>query len=577
MNQDRRIPRVIRDFTNQPGENRVLSFLSFEDWLARKETEAHDWIVVARAWKDETTDLFTFSVLASVASGNLEKLLSTIDWDVRLEFGKPNFYSSGEEKQVLYDPATSSLVKGIEFRPFVVYRDFHGFVPSTFELVQNFILYNEAFFVPELNEYRAIDDEGEIHSIARIKQEGNNRLIVVDAHHLRDYLAANQCYLVRYHDHRRKAVEDISKDINGQFASYPLSDQASRFDLWLRTDIPSLGYESASRLLGKDVVFPYPELDKRHVQLATGEKEDRFSTFIIERDEQGNDIESTCDEDTLSDYFADRGTPHFLTPVFFKREVLLKYYQEPSRFKIGDSDVRCLDLWLLPIDITEEELVQVWLGDLGRIRYKEQLHWRQFNVPPRGTITKHRWLRDFMAEFAEPSDDPIYNFRMAFKEVQREAKARYGDGIFRDLDEKDRPAFETLHLPITDEWKEFDEQVQALAKITVDSISVPLLMQQTSLKIDGETIKGSVDLLGGFLARIGIETATQRQITDALRAVQTLRSTGAAHRKGSNFEEALRRSQLDNLSNRAKVKKMVVDLTRALSILAEIVHRKDTI
>ena len=102
-------------------------------------------------------------------------------------------------------------------------------------------------------------------------------------------------------------------------------------------------------------------------------------------------------------------------------------------------------------------------------------------------------------------------------------------------------------------------------------------MQQTSLKIDGETIKGSVDLLGGFLARIGIETATQRQITDALRAVQTLRSTGAAHRKGSNFEEALRRSQLDNLSNRAKVKKMVVDLTRALSILAEILHRKDTI
>ena len=575
MSQDNRIPSVIRDFVGQPAMRNVLSFLAFEDWLAKKEIESKDWIVVARSWRDGNTDLFTFSALASAAKDNLKRLLSKPDWDVRLEFGKPYFYSYGREKAIRYDPCINAEVDDIEFRPFVIYRDFHGLVPSAFELVQNFVLYHEAFFVPEQSEYHCIDDDGEIHPIVRIRQENNNRLVLVDAHHLRDYLAANRCYLVRYHDHRRRASEDISKHIKGQFASYRLSDKSSCFKLWLRTDIPWNNYKSASFLLGKDVVLPYPEPDKSHTWFATGEKEQKFATFIIGRDEQGKDVESTCNEDELSNYFTDRGTPHFLTPVFFKREVLVKYYQEPSRYRVNDSGVACLDLWDLPIDITEEELVQVWLGDLGRIPYKEQLHWRQFNVAPRGTITRHRWLRDFMAEFAEPTD-VVYYFRVAFEEVQREAKARYGESLFQGLDAKDRHAYETLHLPLTQEWKEFDEQVQALAKVTVDSLNVDLLSRESGQKIDGSSIKGSIDLLGAYLSKMGVEEDARRQIMYALHAVQTIRSTGAAHRKGSEFNKVLQRFQLYNLSNHVKVKKLVVDLTRALSLIAEAIRQTRT-
>ena len=576
MSQDHRIPSIIRDFTGQVAARNVLSFLAFEDWLAKRETEAKDWIVVARSRRDGSTKLFTFSALASAAEGNLERLLSKFDWDVRLEFGKPYFYSYGVEKVAYYDPGMSSEIDGIEFRPFVIYREFHGFIPSTFELVQNFILYHEAFFVDELVEYHRIDNNGDIHPIIRIERENDNPLVLVDAHHLKDYLAANQCYLVRYYDHHRWALEDISEHIKGQFASYPLGDNSSRFELWLRTDIPRNGYKSASRLLGKDVVFPYPQPDKRRTWFASGEREEKFATFIIGRDEQGKDIESTCNEDELSNYFTDRGTPHFLTPVFFKREVLVKYYQEPSRYKVSSSGLRCLDLWDLPIDITKEELAQVWLGDLGRIPYKEQLHWRQFNVVPRGTITRHRWLRDFMAECADPTDDPIYYFRVAFEEVQRETKARYGEGLFQGLNDKDRHAYETLHLPLTEEWKEFDEQVQALAKVTVDSLNVNLLSRESSQKIDGSSIKGSIDLLGVYLSGIGVKEDIGKQIMHALHAVQTTRSTGAAHRKGSKFDKALQRFQLDNLSNRAKVRKLVADLTRALSIIAEAMRRIKT-
>ncbi|MBP9019489.1 MAG: hypothetical protein KBG04_06710 [Bacteroidales bacterium] len=576
MSQDNRIPSIIRDFTGKPAIRSILSFLAFEDWLAKEETKSSDWIIVARSWREGTTDLFTFSALASATKDNLDRLLSKSDWDVGLEFGKPSFYSYGGEKVAHYDPGLDTEIDGIKFRPFVIYREFHGFVTSTFELVQNFILYHEAFLVTEKSEYQRIDDEGDIHTIVRIKQEDNNRLVLIDAHHLKDYLSANQCYLVRYHDHRRRAVEDISEHIKGQFESYTLGDKSSRFELWLRTDIPWNGYKSASRLLGKDVVFPYSEPDKRHTWFATGEREEKFATFIIGRDEQGKDVESTCNENELSNYFTDRGTPHFLTPVFFKREVLVKYYQEPSRYRVSNVGVECLDLWHLPIDITEEELVQVWLGDLGRIPYKEQLHWRQFNVTPRGTITRHRWLRDFMAEFANPADDPVYYFRVAFEETQREAKAKYGEALFQGLDDKDRHAYETLHLPLTEEWKEFDEQVQALAKITVDSLNVNLLSRESGQKIDGSSIKGSIDLLGVYLSGMEVKENIKEEIIHALHAVQTIRSTGTAHRKGSNFNKTLQRFQLDNLSNREKVKKLIKDLTRALSLMAEAMRQIET-
>jgi len=178
-----------------------------------------------------------------------------------------------------------------------------------------------------------------------------------------------------------------------------------------------------------------------------------------------------------------------------------------------------------------------------------------------------------MAEFADPTDDPIYYFRVAFEETQREAKARYGDDLFQGLDDKDRHAYETLHLPLTEEWKEFDEEVQALAKVTVDSLNVNLLSRESGQKIDGSLIKGSIDLLGDYLSGMGLTEDIKEQIIQPLRAVQTIRSTGAAHRKGSNFDKALQRFQLDNLSNLAKVKKLVVDLTRALSLIAEVMRQ----
>jgi hypothetical protein len=116
--------------------------------------------------------------------------------------------------------------------------------------------------------------------------------------------------------------------------------------------------------------------------------------------------------------------------------------------------------------------------------------------------------------------------------------------------------------------------VQALAKVTADSINVPLLSRESGQKIDGNSIKGSIGLLEAYLVKLGVKDGERGQIVSAFHTVQAIRSTGSAHRKGSNFEEALKRFQLDNLTNHNKIKKLVTDLTRALSLLAEILRQR---
>lgn len=573
MKKDNRIPSVISDFANRSTTKNEMAFLSFEDWIVKKEHESKDWIVVARSWNDETTDLFTFSALVSKQKGSLKELLSNSNWDVQTTFGNPYFYSQGADKTVHYDSGEVEKSNNLEFHPFTIRREFHGYVPSVFEIIQNFVLYHEAFFVSELNEYHKINDDGEIQPIIRISKERENLLVLIDVHSLRDYLTAIQCYLVRYHDHKRWSTTDMKQVIKGKFASYKRHGKSYNFELWLRTDIPWKEYKTNSRLLGKDVIFPYPELDESHTCFITGKRKKTFADFVIGRDERGKEILSTCDEEKLSNYFVDRGTPHFLTPVFFQREVLVKYYQEPTRYRVSGHGVALLDLWSIPIDITDERLVQVWLGDLGRIPYKEQLHWRSFNVAPKGTIAEHRWRTDFLAEFAETTD-VIHSFRTAFEEVQQISKSRYGSELFLGLDDKDAQIYATLHIPLTDEWKEFDEQIQGLAKLIIDSLNVNLLSRESGKKIDKKQVKGSIDLLKEYLIKIGVEEKVKSKILNALFIVQTLRSTGVAHRAGSNFYNALKRFQLDNLSNYERVKKVVANLIIALSLISDAISKQ---
>ena len=564
---------VVRDMKNEP--SKAMKFLSFKDWLERKEHHAHDWIVVARQPKGMPEYYATFSVLASIEGKSLERILSTDEWEIMRvgstnDFGGP-YFDLSDKDDLVFHSGLSAEIDGIVFQPFTLYRNFHGFrkMPNRYELVQNFLFYHEAFLIEDEHKFIRISEDGDLETVVKYETTEDEQIISVSTHHLKDYLAANRSYLIRYHDHRRWSKEDITEQIGGEFTKTPIMTDSSRFELWLRTDhiIKTKDYKSSSRLLGKDIVHPYPKPDKRHRYRLTGEMEKNYATFKVGRRDTGEEIEVPCREKDLSNFFTDRGEWQFFTPVFFKPGVLKKYYDEPSRFQVTGGSVGCLNIWGIEGDITKEDLIHVYLGDLGRIPYSEQVHWRHYNVVPSGGMTEDRFQRDFLNEPAELTHDVIYSFSKAFESAQRVSIEKINNHLFKPLDERDSYLYETLHLPLSREWKAFDEMVQALAKIAVDSINGKLLKHVT-----GKTGK-SLELLKVYLDQQEVQEDIKDEILVGFRMVQDLRSTGTAHRKGTNYDEKLARYELSKLSNKDKARKIVITLTRSMNLLLSFLSR----
>ena len=285
------------------------------------------------------------------------------------------------------------------------------------------------------------------------------------------------CIRDRYHDHRRFCNERITIE------SVIHRDKTSTFNI-CAGDIKNNLY--FTRLLGKDIVFPLDAPLLYHY----GFEEEKFVDFIIGVDGAGNEITCTCNGNELSNYFVDRGTPNYITSVYFSRQVLKKYYDENTRFSVKGNFVKCLDKWHIQYDVNEENLVHVYLGDLGKIPYKEQMHWRHYNEHPRGSITEERFKQDFLAQWVEPKLEKEEKFKNAYHELQEAFKEKFSDSLFLELNEADSHCYSSLRMPVSDEWSEFEEIIQSLAKVTVDSLNVSFLTEKTGQKINNGTNKG---------------------------------------------------------------------------------------
>ena len=70
----------------------------------------------------------------------------------------------------------------------------------------------------------------------------------------------------------------------------------------------------------------------------------------------------------------------YYTSIFFKREVLLKYYNSPNTYTIEDGSLYMKGSWRLYLDNNNYEFVSAYLGDLKMLPHFEQLYWKSFNI-----------------------------------------------------------------------------------------------------------------------------------------------------------------------------------------------------
>jgi hypothetical protein len=145
-------------------------------------------------------------------------------------------------------------------------------------------------------------------------------------------------------------------------------------------------------------------------------------------------------------------------------------------------------------------------------------------------MSRAAFERSMLGRFADAESVDFF-FKQRFELFNNKWKKKFGWELFKPLAEKDEYYFKILHVPLTNEQREFDEQVLALTKVFIDSLNEKELAKGITQEKDNA--KG-LDKLEAFLKH---HNGYSEPMMEFLRKLQGLRSACSAHRKGESYEK----------------------------------------
>lgn len=466
---------------------------------------------------------------ALIPSEKIEQALSRPEWDLRRGSGTPSSieeYGGGARNGKYLRFGNED---GIE--PLVIDRAFYGLKESYLEISEEFRLFHNLYHDRKQDIYIKFDDSGNEEVVAIVKPKSAE----IRMKEIHQFLAVKEMHLSIQFDitvSSSKTLEEMGltaggRDVRDELACWNLS---YRGDFGFYVD-PS--NSSSSNLQGIRLIEPRPKAKSEFERFAEAPTE-QYADFIIGMDDNGDDIVHTCNPDKLSNFFgANPEAPNYITSVSFRKQVLDKYYQEPSKYKIEDGTLRCGSLWDMRIDNHHNDKVCAMLGDLGLLPQQEQLHWKSHNIASTSGYSEVTFRRDFGVEWVE-SDRPEHVFQERYRDLAEVCRANIGWQIFLPLASSDEYHIQSLRVPATDEQRDFDGLVLGLATILVDSLNVGGL----KLLLPHSPKNGSINLLATVLANYDAEGGSSKHI-EFLRNLQSLRSSGSAHRKGERYDSVI--------------------------------------
>lgn len=501
------------------------NFMLFKDWEDFFQKEGEDsWIQLYKSIHDDKNNLVIFSCLSN--KENIPELLKDYCWD----FGITDLHGS----------------KNIT--PIIRKRHYYGIKEDYWEIAEDIKLFFNLFEDKDNKKFIYIDDNGDEEDVIIIEKNE----VKIKRLFLKEYLFGRKYIFVQFYDFFR-----YSEKIIQEYGIFPVNERKTNTNFTYHIVVNDDRFDVAGRksigsVIGKKIIAPSDNFKTK----LFSEKEE-YEEFVIGLDQDGGKKFFSCNEDLLANYFgSNKDNPYFLTPVFFEKKVLDKYYVQPEKYSVSDGYLSCQGLWGIRMDNSHKDYVMVFLGDLGHLSNKEQKHWKQYNTITDGKMSYSCFQRGFMAEFCDPDTADLY-FKQKFKVFQDKWYKKYGWYLFFPLNKEDEHYYQTLRIPTKESQKEFDELVQALAKIIIDSINIKELKKNLISEDSGEEVKisakseffikkddQSIEVFKKYFVQV--HNFYLPDMINFLKSLQNLRSTGSAHRKGDNYYEAKKKLGLNN-------------------------------
>lgn len=519
------------------------------------------WTIVYDDWRFDNDDNVG-RYMAFAQPQMRDKILSHGGWDFSKGDGFPGFVTNGEETRYAKGD------KLPEFEPLVIYRHYYGVVPDELHISEEFRLLMNLWQDPKSGDYHEIKDDGSKELAIKVK----DKRIEVRTPLLKCYMAARQLDAVLFID-TRVSVEyagDVADSSDLKFEGQigdelmylsrsvgrsPLSDARVGSLVFAKRILPAPPQETCG-------IWPWDEDDPAD-----------YPEFIIDEDEYGKPVKYTCDPDLLANYFGKNpDAPHYLTPVFFKPEVLQRYYDDSDLYTVSDGRLSCASMWGVKIDNGNPNCVVVFLGDIGRdIPASHRTHWLSYNVSPTQRMSDVGVRRAFFGQFAD-SENPEHRFKLAYNQLQNSWEEHWGWQLHRKAEGQDAGVLQRLRIPVNDTDAELRAQLINLALVLVDYLNEK---QVASYLSDTKGDKGIAKLKKFLTAQSYRHTERDVRL---LQRIQRMRSRIAAHSSGSGGQAYLE-EELGKDTPQEYIARLMTEATQMLDdlrVFAEEQSRQDS-
>ena len=160
----------------------------------------------------------------------------------------------------------------------------------------------------------------------------------------------------------------------------------------------------------------------------------------------------------------------FLTPVFFNREVLIKYDASPIyRVSFASKtygEIRQGNDFSIPFGLNQSGNLLMWLGDIAKLPETEQYYLRSENIPSDHSIGSEFYDGQIECIFTEHSpEDALFKDRSAFLEA---CFRRFGEKLAQ-LDKEVLDLAVTVQRPLVDSARTRRDVTDILNKIYIES------------------------------------------------------------------------------------------------------------
>ena len=534
------------------------------EWIQR-DLKATDMVTVCR-WDLKNLRMDHF-ILGGLIPYNLaEEVLSRehISDVIENVWSAPMAYRPPGESEIKYFRwGADEDMCGSE--PLVIGRQFSGMKEDHFEISEEFRLFHNLYHDRKTDTYIKIDDAGNETTVVIVKPDE----VQIRLKEIRQFLAIKEMclsLLFEFNEYSEYSLEELGPS---EFEQYDFRREGTMCWTYNRWDIPVQNFQSISRLRGRKLIEPLPESKSDFGDFA---EEPKYVEFIVDVDDNGDEVYHTCDPYKLDDHpGVNSDIAWKLTLVHFRKQVLDKYYNEPNKYNVSDSMVSC-GLWSMKIDNHHSsDKVCVFLDHLGiHLPYAEQLHWQAHNIPPEGGMSETFYRRMVRGERAN-SDQPDILFKQNYEQLQKACDECLGWQLLKPLGSEDEYRFQRLRVPVNDEQCHFDDLVQDLQTILIESINVKELKRRLPAT-EKVNLKGkrSIEILAEVLSFHSVENANHR--VSFLQKLQALRSKSSGHRKGSGYKKIANYFGVNSLGHREAFVEILKQALDTINFLTSVVR-----